>query len=42
VARLEENVRAVDVRDGSDIERVEQTLPKGAAYDPVMLDLVDR
>jgi aryl-alcohol dehydrogenase-like predicted oxidoreductase len=47
VARLEENVRAADVRlTDSDIARIEQVLPKGAAagarYDPVMLDLVDR
>lgn len=47
VARLEENVRAADVRlTDSDIARIEQALPKGAAagarYDPIMLDLVDR
>ncbi len=47
MARLEENVRAVGVRlTESDIARIEQTLPKGAAagtrYDPAMLDLVDR
>jgi aryl-alcohol dehydrogenase-like predicted oxidoreductase len=47
VARLEENVRAVDVRlADSDIARIEQALPKaaaaGARYDPIMLDLVDR
>jgi aryl-alcohol dehydrogenase-like predicted oxidoreductase len=46
VARLEENVRAADVRlTESDVERIEQVLPKGAAagarYDPTMLDLVD-
>jgi aryl-alcohol dehydrogenase-like predicted oxidoreductase len=47
VARLEENIRAVDVSltDG-DIARIEQILPKaaaaGARYDPAMLDLVDR
>lgn len=47
VARLEENIRAVDVSlTDSDIARIEQVLPRGAAagarYDPVMLDLVDR
>ena len=47
VARLEENVRAADVRlTDSDIARIEQALPKaaaaGARYDPIMLDLVDR
>jgi len=47
VARLEENVRAADVRlADSDIARIEQALPKaaaaGARYDPIMLDLVDR
>jgi aryl-alcohol dehydrogenase-like predicted oxidoreductase len=47
VARLEENVRAADVRlTDSDIARIEQALPKGPAagarYDPMMLDLVDR
>jgi aryl-alcohol dehydrogenase-like predicted oxidoreductase len=47
VARLEENVRAADVRlTDSDIARIEQALPKGTAagarYDPIMLDLVDR
>jgi aryl-alcohol dehydrogenase-like predicted oxidoreductase len=46
VVRLEENVRSLDVRlTESDIARVEQALPKGAAagtrYDPMMLDLVD-
>jgi aryl-alcohol dehydrogenase-like predicted oxidoreductase len=46
VVRLEENVRAVNVRlTESDIARVEQALPKRAAagerYDSVMLDLVD-
>lgn len=47
VARLEENIRAVEVSlTDSDIARIEQVLPKGAAagarYDPVMLHLVDR
>jgi aryl-alcohol dehydrogenase-like predicted oxidoreductase len=47
VARLEENARAANVRlTDSDIARIEQALPKGAAagarYDPTMLDLVDR
>ncbi|MGH7622657.1 MAG: aldo/keto reductase, partial [Gemmatimonadaceae bacterium] len=47
VTRLEENVRAVDVRLGqSDIARIDEALPKGAAagkrYEPAALDLVDR
>jgi aryl-alcohol dehydrogenase-like predicted oxidoreductase len=47
VARLEENVRALDVHlTEGDIARIEQALPKGAAagtrYDAAMLDLVDR
>ena len=47
VARLEENIRAVDVSlTDSDIARIEQVLPKaaaaGARYYPVMLDLVVR
>ncbi len=47
VARLEENVRAVDVHlTQDDIARIEQALPKGAAagtrYDPAMLELVNR
>jgi aryl-alcohol dehydrogenase-like predicted oxidoreductase len=46
IARLEENVRAVDVSlTESDIARIEQALPQGSAYgtryDPTMLDLVD-
>jgi aryl-alcohol dehydrogenase-like predicted oxidoreductase len=46
LARLEENVRAVDVKlSDSDIAAIEDMLPKaaaGARYDPAMLDLVDR
>ncbi len=47
MARLEENVRAIDVRlTEHDIARIEQVLPKGSAagtrYDPAMLELVDR
>ena len=46
LARLEENVRAVDVElSERDIAAMEDVLPKaaaGARYDPVMLDLVDR
>jgi aryl-alcohol dehydrogenase-like predicted oxidoreductase len=47
IARLEENVRAVDIQlTASDIARIEQALPKGAAagerYDAAMLDLVNR
>jgi aryl-alcohol dehydrogenase-like predicted oxidoreductase len=47
LARLEENVHAVDVRlSDSDVARIEKALPKGAAaggrYDPAMLKLVDR
>jgi aryl-alcohol dehydrogenase-like predicted oxidoreductase len=47
VARLEENVRAVDVHlTEGDIEQIEQVVPRGAAagtrYDPAMLELVDR
>ena len=46
LARLEENVRAVDVElSDSDVAEIEDVLPKaavGARYDPVMLDLVDR
>ena len=46
LARLEENVRAVDVKlSDSDVAEIEDVLPKaaaGARYDPVMLDLVDR
>lgn len=46
VARLEENVRAIDVRlTERDIARIEQALPKGSAagvrYDPAMLELVN-
>jgi aryl-alcohol dehydrogenase-like predicted oxidoreductase len=46
LARLEENVRAVDVElSERDIAAIEDVLPRaaaGARYDPVMLDLVDR
>jgi aryl-alcohol dehydrogenase-like predicted oxidoreductase len=46
LARLEENVRAVDVElSERDIAEIEDVLPEaaaGARYDPVMLDLVDR
>jgi aryl-alcohol dehydrogenase-like predicted oxidoreductase len=46
LARLEENVRAVDLElSDSDIAAIADALPKaavGARYDPVMLDLVDR
>ena len=46
LARLEENVRAVDVElSERDIAAIDDVLPKaaaGARYDPVMLDLVDR
>ncbi|MBV9081214.1 MAG: aldo/keto reductase [Acidobacteriaceae bacterium] len=46
LARLEENVRAVDVElSEHDIAEIDDVLPKaaaGARYDPVMLDLVDR
>lgn len=47
MARLEENARAHDVRlTESDVARIEEALPKGAAagmrYDSAMLDLVDR
>jgi aryl-alcohol dehydrogenase-like predicted oxidoreductase len=47
VARLEENVRAVEVHlTEGDIARIERAVPKGAAagtrYDPAMLDMVDR
>ena len=46
VERLEENVRATEVRLADDeIAAIEEALPKGAAvgarYDPAMLDLVD-
>ena len=45
-ARLEENVRAVDVElSDSDIAAIQDLLPKaaaGARYDPVMLDLIDQ
>jgi aryl-alcohol dehydrogenase-like predicted oxidoreductase len=45
-ARLEENVRAIDVRlMEEDIARIERAFPRGAAtgtrYDPAMLELVD-
>lgn len=46
LARLEENVRAVDMElSERDIAEIDDLLPKaaaGARYDPVMLDLVDR
>jgi aryl-alcohol dehydrogenase-like predicted oxidoreductase len=46
VARLEENVRAVDMElSESDLAAIEDVLPKaaaGARYEPAMLDLVDR
>ncbi len=47
VARLEENVRALDVHlSESEVARIEEALPKGAAagtrYDPAMLQLVNR
>lgn len=46
LARLEENVRAVDVElSERDIAEIDDVLPQaaaGARYDPVMLDLVDR
>jgi aryl-alcohol dehydrogenase-like predicted oxidoreductase len=47
IARLEENVRAVDIQlTAGDIARIEQALPRGAAagerYDAAMLDLVNR
>jgi aryl-alcohol dehydrogenase-like predicted oxidoreductase len=46
LARLEENVRAVDVEmPDSDFAAIEDVLPNaaaGARYDPAMLDLVDR
>jgi aryl-alcohol dehydrogenase-like predicted oxidoreductase len=47
IARLEENVGAVDVRlTAEDLSRIEQVAPRGAAagerYDPGMLELTDR
>jgi aryl-alcohol dehydrogenase-like predicted oxidoreductase len=47
MARLEENVRAVDVHlTEEDVARIEQELPKGAAagnrYDPAMLAMLNR
>ncbi|HVK00862.1 MAG TPA: aldo/keto reductase [Gemmatimonadales bacterium] len=47
IARLEENVAAVDVRlTGEDLDRIERAAPKGAAagerYSPEMLELTGR
>ena len=47
IARLEENVAAVDVRlTGKDLDRIERAAPKGAAagerYNPEMLELTGR
>ena len=47
IARLEENVAAVDVRlTGKDLDRIERAAPKGAAagdrYSPEMLELTGR
>jgi len=47
IARLEENVAAVDVRlTGEDLDRIERAAPKGAAagerYNPEMLELTGR